>query len=458
MKLGATLSSAPASRYHPIGVHGQPVFSNHVQLKAALLQRFGPSHAALFARPDQDPRDETIRWVSEVPGEVKSWTGLTEGEQALAALTLETYRSDLMAYAADIRRQSGDGGARSFAALLEQAVIIPSPEHLHFVGDQPVLSFWGFEVAKGQGIDGLGLKPPPPAPTAAPAAAAVPVAAPASRWRWLWALLPLLLLLLLLGAWLFWGYGCTEPAATGVEPQKQQEPKPEDKKPDPVKPDPAKPDERKPDEPKPLVPGERVTPLVPGVPVPGQTAPAPGVPLTPEARPVAPSVPPVPRPDGQAGQPPKPPQTDRGIVPPPPSGVRPPPQPPQQSPRQPLEIPPDAARGGGLGFLEGLWQSRRGLVDHVTGEELIQEYRLDGRGGGEVIVRRADGVECRGAVQGGFDGGKLVLREQGDIACPDGRSYSRSETQCERLASGLTYCRGVNPDGSGYRVGLDKAP
>src|SRR3546814_9856568 len=69
MRVGALVAREPASRYTPIGVHGQPVSDAHVTLRAALLQRFGPAHAACFARPDRDPRDETIGWIADVPGE-----------------------------------------------------------------------------------------------------------------------------------------------------------------------------------------------------------------------------------------------------------------------------------------------------------------------------------------------------------------------------------------------------
>src|SRR3546814_20838626 len=81
MRVGALVAREPASRYTPIGVHGQPVSDAHVTLRAALLQRFGPAHAACFARPDRDPRDETIGWLADVPGEAPPWTDLPPAPQ-----------------------------------------------------------------------------------------------------------------------------------------------------------------------------------------------------------------------------------------------------------------------------------------------------------------------------------------------------------------------------------------
>lgn len=121
-----------------------------------------------------------------------------------------------------------------------------------------------------------------------------------------------------------------------------------------------------------------------------------------------------------------------------------------------MQIPSDAATRGKVDFLEGLWRSQRGLVDNNTGEALTQYYRFDINGQGETIIRRADGSECRAPAVGSFQDGQLVLEEQGDLTCPDGRIYDRSHIQCVRTASGLTSCDGVNPDGSRYRVGLEE--
>lgn len=432
MRVGAEINREPASRYAPIGVHGRPVSDAYVTLKAALLQRFGPAHAACFARPDRDPRDETIGWIADVQGEARRWTELPPEEQVLRALDLEAYRADLQAYAETLRAGASedDSTARSIAALLDHAIMVPDESHVHFVGDQPVLSFWGFRRADGGSVAGLGLAPAASAAQAAPPVVEPPVAR-RSWWRWLLWLLPLLLLLALLLLWLLWGQGCTalEPVLPAVERTET--------------PVPGAPVDQVPG----VVPGGPSVPSVGVVPAPsGAAGGTPSAPVPPP--PPAQASPPVP------GTPPAepPPATPPSETPPPVT----PPVPPPAGP--PLEIPPEAARSGDVGFLDGTWRSQRGLVDNVTGESLEQRYRFGKDGAGEAIVRRSDGVECRGPVRGRFVDGRLVLEEEGSLTCPDGRTYDRAVTRCERTASGVTVCRGVNPDGSGYRVGLEKVP
>ncbi len=447
MTLGSPLASASANLYHPIGVQGQPIFAAHVQLRAALLQRFGQRHANCFSRPDQDSRDETIRWHAEIPGLARRWTELSPLEQALAALTLEEIRGDLAAYARTLREQTTDGSAHTIALMLEQAVIIPSPDHLHLIGDQPVLSFWGFERTKGQGIDGLGLAPSAEAP-AVPYHSGEPSAPPEAAgeapvrrggfWAWL-AILPLLLLLLLLLAWLFWGYGCTpsvEIGAGGGLPPLVELPRADGTPPQVASP--VLPSVQAP-------PTAGVTALPPGA-VERSAIPAPGV-----------NSDGVPSPSGAeksslTENPPAasamPSETPAPLNPPPPPIV----------PKNPLQIPPEALQKGDPSFLAGRWQSRRGVIDDKTGEPLVQQYRFDQQGRGEAIIRRTDGSECRSPAQGTISGGKLSVQEQGPITCPDGRTYRRAETQCERTASGITVCRGKNADGSDYRVDLDRLP
>lgn len=424
MRLGTVLATEPTRRYQPIGVHGQPVFESHIQLKAALTQRFGPGYADSFSRPDQDARDETIRWVAEIPGEARSWHQLTPEEQTRTALALEAMHADIKNYAAEIRATSKDASALSFAALLDNALSIPTIDHVHLIGETPVLSFWGFQGVQASSV--VHLPPPPPAAATIAPAAVAPIVATVPWWKRLLWLLPLLLLLALLLAWLFWGHGCTDPKLTVPTVPPVTEPE--------------KPFEEKPG--TPVAPGTGgigiPNPAIPGT-DPGSVTPPPAgtPPATPNAPPPAADTPPQ-----------IPPPATPPTVPPPPK--------PDAPPGDAMQIPPDAAQKGDVTFLDGLWRSRRGLIDNSTGEELTQYYRFGQNGTGETVVRRADGSECKAPARGTFKNGQLVLEEEGNLVCPDGRTYDRSQTQCDRTASGVTTCYGVNPDGSRYRVGLEK--
>ncbi len=446
------MPSSPATRPAAIRRWGRWAsrwFHAHVQLKAAITQRLGPEHAACFARPDRDPRDDTVRWVADVPGPARRWTELAPDEQARLALAMEAMRAEFRGYIAELRAAPPNPGAlgttpQAFAAMLEQALHIPGPEHLHVVGEQPVFSFWGFHQADARGIEGLSLQPAPAA--AAATAMPPPVAvAPVPWWRRWWWLLALLLLLLLLALALLGPWGCAE--KIGLVPPGPTQDKPVDPKPG---------------EP----PATGVVPVVPGTVGPGVIVPGgpgatgpgatgnvtPSDPSKPEPPKMEPPKPEPPTTEPPKPEPPKPPESPEPPKPPepPPQQQQPPPPP------KPMEIPPDAAGRGDVGFLDGQWKSRKGLVDQQDGKPLEQFYRFDEKGKGETVVRRADGVECKAPAEARFDGGKLTVEEKGSPTCPDGRSYGSSRTECERTATGATVCRGVNPDGSGYRVGLDK--
>jgi hypothetical protein len=130
----------------------------------------------------------------------------------------------------------------------------------------------------------------------------------------------------------------------------------------------------------------------------------------------------------------------------------------QTNPPKPLDIPPDAATKGDVGFMSGQWRSGQGLVDQADGKPLEQYYRFDKSGKGEVVVKRSDGTECKAPAQAKFNGKNLSVEELADVRCADGRTYGKSATTCSRDVKGNTICRGKNPDGTTYVVPVQKVP
>lgn len=502
MRTGPVLATDLVDKYQPLGAFGQPVYLSHVQLRAAVAQKLGPRHARYFARPDRDPQNKSIHWIAEVPGTARRWVDLAPEEQAVCALELQAMRSDFLHYLEELRQQptsgTGSGGA-AFASLLEQALLVPDDSHLYFVGDQPVVSFWGFTGFESAGFDAMGVAPrrspvppssdPTPAP-AAPAAAAIgPDAALAAVedrrrpwWRWLlWALLAMLLLLLLL--WLLRSCLPADEQAIvfGEEPRKEQ------------------PLEEQgffartlhslglsglvsggegsvgPDAQSTLegTTGGEVSGNVSGQPAPGTEKPqseeSAQPPQSDEPKQDQ-QQPPEQNPDETSGQnePPKPdaPKPDESPAPPQPPGAQPESPPGSQQPDAPqagqqnaLQIPPDAPKSGPAGFLGGeTWKSDSGLVDQKTGQPLQQSYQFDQQGKGEVTLHRADGSECKAAAQARMQNGTLSIEEMANATCPDGTTVQRSQTECSRTPSGQTVCVGRNPDGSTYRVGIQRQP
>jgi len=254
---GAELACEKADRYRPLGAFGKPAWQSHVQLRAMLLSRKGPKVANYFAKPTYDPETGLLRWSSEAPGLARPWQDMAPEEQAQRALQLELIRSELMGFASELREQGGSqpGGAAAFASLLDQAVKVPAQGNfLHFVGEQPVIAFWGFE-----NHDGASLEPAAQAPrqgkVAAAAAAPVVVEKRKRPWWW-WLLWALLALLLLLGPLLGLRYCATPPPPVPLAPEPVV-PKPEPPTPEPVVPKP------EPPAPEPVVPKPEPTPLPP---------------------------------------------------------------------------------------------------------------------------------------------------------------------------------------------------
>ena len=476
MGSGATLAVDALDRYRPLGAFGQPVHRSHPQLQAALRQRLGEKYANFFAAPLFDSGSRTVSWVSPVAGEAVRWSDLPEGEQAARALDLQVMKSELDRYIGELKAHRGEerdgGGARAFAAVLEQALRTPDDRHLFFVGDQPVAAFWGFQEENAPPFETLTAAPAvaaragPAAP--GPAVASVAKAAPPRRRVPWWLLLGLLLLLAALLLWWLWPApapfpesddrgGAPAAAAPHDPPAENERSEPRRRLPAAVGED-AVVGRRDPavvggapageEEVLPGLAGER--PVVPDGSGPedgaeagdGQGDEAPGVEASADDGPgeeaAEPPVPPVPTEDA----PPEP---------------EPPPSVPEAAP-EPGGAPeiPDGARDGAAGFMQGAWQSDSGLVDARTKQKLVQEYTFDDQGRGEAVIRRADGVVCRAPAEAAMRDGKLQVDELENLECTDGSSFSRSRTVCTKDPSGAAQCVGTDADGNRFTVDLNR--
>lgn len=503
MKRGVFLAESPLDSHRPLGAFGQPVHLSYVQLRAAVAQRLGERHANLFARPQIDDRSGVIRWVAPIDGEPKRWADLDPQEQADRALDLQIMKAEFDTYLSDLK---GAEGGKAFASVLENALQTPNDGHLHFVGDQPVMTFWGFTELGGESFAPL-TAAPPAAPIAPATAAAAAVAADRTRVFpvWLWWLLPLLLLLLLLLWWLFW----SDEAPTAppvVDPVEEVQPDVIEE---------SEPFERLDDGRLRLRDGRIVRLDELGVDEDGRVIGPDGDVLEdvePEALgldedgtltdPPAIEEPPVdeggavddpaeepldPALDDPVEEPPVDPALEEDL----PEDAAPEDAAPEDgapedalpedapAPDAPvdetlgdgappasddLEIPDPASPGGsdpnGGGsagetpapFMEGEWRSRSGLTDE-NGKPLDQRYEFDDNGQGQSVIRRSDGTRCTAPAEARMRDGKLVMVEKSDLTCPDGQTFRRSETVCERGADGKTRCKG---DGFDVRIERNK--
>ncbi|MEQ8710138.1 MAG: hypothetical protein RIC36_14190 [Rhodospirillales bacterium] len=510
---GPLLLSSAFNEFRPLGVMGQPVHLNHGKIVAAIRARLGEDFTRYLARPEIDDSNRKIHWHAPVDGEVRRWSDLSEAEREAATPRVAAIRDGFLSFVNDLEnRDSGNRSDQGFAHLLRQSLKSPGQETLYLVGDQPVLTLWGFE-GDGTPFDTLSFAAvggtlPAVAPVAATAGVTVlpPATAAVSRpwWRWLlWWLLFLLLLALLF--WLLRSCGYVPEDIPFVEDNRPVEEQPVD---------PQQPDVRvNPDgtvtgpngEAVVVPPGDGATDGTPPVegqqPVdPATTDPAAIDPAKPEDQPVDPATTEPPKPEADATDPDAPrdpptepettpedppkPETAPDDPPKPEEQAKPedqpqePPAPEQQDQPQdkpadpppadapsaeegkPLEIPPaqsPESGTGGVGFMQGEWKSDGGLVDEKSGKPLDQRYKFDDKGEGEVIIRQGDGTQCRGGAKASrsADGG-LRITETGPLACGDGSSYAPSVTECKPSANGKTVCTGVNPDGSTYSVEVTK--
>ena len=161
---------------------GQGIFAVecHAQLRALLLQRLGPEHAALLAEPQHDPERRSVDWYTDADGPAVPVSQLPPDEA-------EALRDKAGALARDIQSLANQLDAEGHNAalsgqLLALALRHPADDDLWSVNGQPVLTNWGFAPgavgAQPQDLTRLGAFAPAPAPAAAPAAAvAAPVAA-----------------------------------------------------------------------------------------------------------------------------------------------------------------------------------------------------------------------------------------------------------------------------------------
>ena len=457
---GALLRSGKSGAFTALGETGQPVYRAALQLREA-IRRKNPDMALHLAVPKSDEMGDNIDWYSDVPGDVVPWGSATEEERAPARAQLEALKAFLAELSttllsADANKVQSDKVV--FAKLLTRVIAFPDESFVYLVNGKPVLTFWGFVHPNADRfLDPLyclyprtqtPITPPlaavAPQPVPAPEPVPVPVVVKRPWWKWLLWLLLLLLLLLLL----FFGLrGCSPSAAlpSGVDTPWQW---PKVEMPQLLKPIMGK-----------LgfgngvsAPGNGTGGSLPSSGNAGNAGNEPG--QTPDANPdgnVPPTLPdtntpPEPEPDvtPEPAPPELPQTTEQPPEPEPEPKPAPTPPPLPDVPGPALSIPPDAADGQ-ADFLNGRFRAGAGIQDKTTGKSLRLEYQFkDGKG--EVIVRKANGINCTGPVTASMNGGNLSINSQGQAACGDGSSYEMPKVDCRQGAKSIADCNGIYED------------
>ncbi|QVL49598.1 MAG: hypothetical protein KFB96_03575 [Thiocapsa sp.] len=150
-----------------------------------LIRRHLPSVAAsVFALPVPCADGKTVDWYSDLPGQPTRLTALPAVRRAAMKAKLEE-RLDALRRLADAL-PTRVKGSESIAAILRAATRYPDDSHVYVIGDEPVLTLWGFvlveETRRGRS-DGPVL-----------ASASAPELPVRRRLRWGWAVMILLIL------------------------------------------------------------------------------------------------------------------------------------------------------------------------------------------------------------------------------------------------------------------------
>ena len=116
-----------------------------------------------------------------------------------------------------------------------------------------------------------------------------------------------------------------------------------------------------------------------------------------------------------------------------------------------------AVSAGQSEALNGIWQSRSGLMDTHTGQPLSMSYAFhDGQG--IVTVTRAHGVRCSARTAAHFTAGTLRIAAPDPARCPDGRTLTLPEITCTPEGSGRARCRGRYAGGEEFPIILYASP
>ena len=155
-------------------------------------------------------------------------------------------------------------------------------------------------------------------------------------------------------------------------------------------------------------------------------------------------------------------QVCRAAPPPPPE---PPPRPPERPKvtETPSGLAPDAFEDDDISVMEGCWElSSRYDVRHIRTGDIIsfRDWAIcfDGQGNGRETMRATNGLTCEGELYGRIDGGKLSMREPGNLQCANGFEIFRRDITCTLNAAGVANCSTYQPeiDGRG-RATLKRA-
>ncbi len=114
----------------------------HRELDATIRHHLPGTTASLLARPVPAEDGATVDWYSDLAGEARSLSALPPARRARVKQKLADRLESLKRLADELPRRLR--GSEQLAAALRAATHYPGDEHVFAVGDEPVLTLWGF--------------------------------------------------------------------------------------------------------------------------------------------------------------------------------------------------------------------------------------------------------------------------------------------------------------------------
>lgn len=121
----------------------------HRQLQAVIRRHLPGVTASVLALPVPCTDGKTVDWYSDLPGQPTRLTALPVAQRAAIKSKLAD-RLDSLRRLADALPLKVRG-SEPIAALLRTATLYPDDSHVYVIGDEPVLTLWGFVLVDTKG-------------------------------------------------------------------------------------------------------------------------------------------------------------------------------------------------------------------------------------------------------------------------------------------------------------------
>ncbi len=140
------------SGYVALSGLGAPTADLHQRLQTVIRRHLPAVNASLLAAPSPTADGRYVEWYSDLTGQPRKLMALPEADQAIARALLQDRLNAMQGFAE--RLPHVDPGAGGLAESLRQALSYPGDDTVYVVGDQPVITFWGYRSVFGTAPSG----------------------------------------------------------------------------------------------------------------------------------------------------------------------------------------------------------------------------------------------------------------------------------------------------------------